>query len=72
MKAAKSPEGDEKTGAEIVGKALEAPLRSIAENAGLKDAAIVNKVREKEVGIGFDAVRIQFCFGAGQSDKKSF
>ena len=72
MKAAKSLEGDEKTGAEIVGKALEAPLRSIAENAGLKDAAIVNKVREKEAGIGFDAVRIQFCFDAGQSAKKGF
>ena len=45
--AAKALEGDEKTGAEIVGKALEAPLRSIAENAGLEGAVIVNKVREK-------------------------
>ena len=55
--AAKALEGDEKTGAEIVGKALEAPLRSIAENAGLEGTVIVNKVREKEAGIGFDAVK---------------
>jgi chaperonin GroEL len=58
--AAKSLEGDEKTGAEIVGKALEEPLRSIAENAGLEGAVIVNKVREKEAGVGFDAVKEEY------------
>ena len=58
--AAKSLEGDEKTGAEIVCKALEDPLRSIAENAGLEGAVIVNKVREKEAGVGFDALREEY------------
>ncbi len=48
-------EGDEKTGAKVVLKALEAPLYAIAENAGLEGAVIVNKVKESEVGIGFDA-----------------
>jgi chaperonin GroEL len=48
-------EGDEKTGAQIVLKALEAPLNQIAENAGLNGAVIVNKVKESEEGIGFDA-----------------
>jgi chaperonin GroEL len=50
-------EGDEKTGTLIVAKALEAPLRTIVENAGLEGAVVVNKVREQENGIGFDAVR---------------
>jgi chaperonin GroEL len=49
--------GDEKTGAKIVSKALEAPLRTIVENAGLEGAVIVNKVRESEKGIGFDAIQ---------------
>ena len=49
-------EGDEKTGAKIVLKALEAPLRQIAENAGLDGSVITNKVRESEDGIGFDAM----------------
>ncbi len=48
-------EGDEKTGANIILKALEAPLFHIAANAGLEGAVIINKVRESEVGIGFDA-----------------
>ena len=48
-------EGDEKTGAQIVLKALEAPLYQIAENAGLNGAVIVNKVKESETGTGFDA-----------------
>lgn len=52
--------GDEKTGAEIVAKALEAPLRSIAENAGLEGAVIISKVREQEQGIGFNAVTEQY------------
>ena len=50
-------EGDEKTGAEIVAKALEAPLYAIADNAGLNGPVIVNKIKESEEGIGFDAVR---------------
>ena len=53
---AASLEGDEKTGAEIVGKALEAPLYAIADNAGLEGAVIINHVKESEIGIGFDAV----------------
>jgi chaperonin GroEL len=48
-------EGDEKTGAKVVLKALEAPLYAIVENAGLEGSVIVNKVRESEVGTGFDA-----------------
>jgi chaperonin GroEL len=56
MKLADTLEGDEKTGAVIVAKALEAPLRTIVENAGLEGAVVVDKVREQEKGIGFDAV----------------
>ena len=48
--------GDEKTGAEIVLKALEAPLFHISANAGLEGAVIINKVRESEEGVGFDAL----------------
>ena len=51
-KAVENLEGDEKTGAQIVLKALEAPLNQIAENAGLNGAVIVNKVKESEEGIG--------------------
>ena len=47
--------GDEKTGARIVLKALEAPLFNIAANAGLDGSVIVNKVKESAVGVGFDA-----------------
>ncbi len=54
-KLADTLEGDEKTGAKLVLKALEAPLFHIANNAGLEGAVIVNKVRESEVGTGFDA-----------------
>ncbi|MBO7633402.1 MAG: chaperonin GroEL, partial [Lachnospiraceae bacterium] len=49
-------EGDEKTGAQIVLKALEAPLNIIANNAGLEGAVIVNKVKESRAGIGFNAM----------------
>lgn len=59
-KMAATLEGDEKTGALIVSKALEAPLRAIAENAGLEGAVVVNKVREQETGIGFDAVQEEY------------
>ena len=53
-------EGDEKTGANIVLKALEAPLFHIANNAGLEGAVIVNKVRDEKPGIGFDALNEQY------------
>jgi chaperonin GroEL len=49
-------DGDEKTGAEIVYKALESPLYAIVENAGLDGAVVINKVKENEPGIGFDAI----------------
>ena len=49
-------EGDEKTGAQIVSKALESPLSAIVENAGLDGAVVINKVKEQEAGIGFDAI----------------
>ena len=49
-------QGDEKTGARIVLKALEAPLFHIAANAGLEGSVIINKVRESEPGVGFDAL----------------
>jgi len=52
--------GDEKTGAHIVLTALEAPMRTIAENAGLEGSVIVNKVRESEIGVGFDALNEQY------------
>ncbi|MCR4716853.1 MAG: chaperonin GroEL [Lachnospiraceae bacterium] len=58
--ATSSLEGDEKTGAEIILKALEAPLYHIASNAGLEGAVIVNKVRELEVGHGFDAYKEEY------------
>ena len=52
--------GDEKTGAEIILRALEAPLFHIAANAGLEGAVIINKVRESEPGVGFDALSEQY------------
>ena len=54
-KLAETLEGDEKTGANIILKALEAPLFHIAANAGLEGSVIINKVREQQPGIGFDA-----------------
>ena len=59
-KLADTLEGDEKTGASIVLKALEAPLFHIAANAGLEGSVIINKVRESEVGIGFDALKEEY------------
>ena len=53
-------EGDEKTGAKVVLKALEAPLFHISANAGLEGAVIINKVRESVVGTGFDALTEQY------------
>lgn len=53
-------EGDEKTGAMIVCKAMESPLMHIAANAGLEGAVIVNKVKEAEAGVGFDAYKEEY------------
>ena len=53
-------DGDERTGAKVVLKALEAPLFHIAANAGLEGAVIINKVRESEVGVGFDAYNEEY------------
>ena len=53
-------EGDEKTGANIVLKALEAPLYHIAANAGLEGSVIVNKVKEMNPGMGFDALKGEY------------
>ena len=55
-----SLEGDEKTGARIIMKALEAPLYHIAANAGLEGSVIINKVRESEPGVGFDALNEEY------------
>ena len=54
-KLADTLEGDEKTGAQIVLKALEAPLFHISANAGLEGSVIINKIKESQPGIGFDA-----------------
>ena len=51
----KNLEGDEKTGAKVVLKAMEAPLFHIAANAGLEGSVIINKIKESEIGVGFDA-----------------
>lgn len=59
-KLAASLEGDEKTGAEIILKALESPLFRITSNAGLEGAVIINKVRESEEGIGYDALKEEY------------
>lgn len=59
-KLAETMEGDEKTGAQIVLKALEAPLYHIVANAGLEGSVIINKVSESEVGVGFDALKEEY------------
>ena len=59
-KLADKLEGDEKTGAQIVLKALEAPLFHIAANAGLEGSVIINKVKESEVGVGYDALKDEY------------
>ena len=53
-------DGDEKTGAKVVLKALEAPLYHIAANAGLEGSVILNKVRESDPGVGFDAYKEEY------------
>ncbi|MGN0306510.1 MAG: chaperonin GroEL [Lachnospiraceae bacterium] len=59
-KLADTLEGDEKTGAQIVLKALESPLYHIAANAGLEGSVIINKVRESKEGTGFDALKEEY------------
>ncbi len=59
-KLADTLEGDEKTGAKVILKALEAPLFYIAANAGLEGAVIINKVRESEPGVGFNAATEEY------------
>ncbi len=59
-KLAESLEGDEKTGANVILKALESPLYYIAENAGLEGAVIINKVKESKKGVGFDAAKEEY------------
>ena len=54
-------EGDEKTGANIILKALESPLMIIAQNAGLEGAVIINKVRESNAGTGFDVLKEEYA-----------
>ena len=63
-------EGDEKTGANVILKSLEAPLFHISANAGLEGSVIINKVRESEPGIGFDALNERYVdmVGAGILD----
>ena len=59
-------EGDEKTGANVILKALEAPLFHISANAGLEGSVIINKVRESEPGIGFDALNEKYVDMVGE------
>ena len=59
-KLAETLEGDEKTGANIILKALEAPLFHISANAGLEGSVIINKVKESQIGIGFDAYNEEY------------
>ncbi len=59
-KLAADMEGDEKTGANIILKALESPLRRIAENAGLEGSVIIDKVRSEQPGFGFDALTEEY------------
>ena len=60
VKGTSELEGDERTGANIILKALEAPLFCISRNAGLEGSVIVNKVKEAQTGIGFDALREEY------------
>lgn len=68
--ATKNLDGDEKTGASIVLKALESPLRQISANAGLEGAVIINNVKESKEGCGFNALTGEYVdmFEAGIID----
>ena len=59
-KVAESVSGDERTGVDIVKKALESPLRQIAENAGIEGAVILEQVRNSAAGIGYNALTGEF------------
>jgi len=63
-------EGDEKTGAFIIRRAIEEPMRQIAENAGLEGSVIVSQMQGKAVGVGFDVIKGEFVnmFKAGIID----
>jgi len=63
-------EGDEKVGVRILARALEAPLRQLALNAGFEGAIVVGKVREQKAGVGFDVVKEEYrnMFEAGIID----
>lgn len=61
-KLAADLEGDEKTGANIILKALESPLRTIAENAGLEGSVIIDKVKEEKPGFGFNALTEEYVY----------
>lgn len=63
-------EGDEKTGAAIIARALEEPVRQIAINAGLEGSVVVERVKNSEYGIGFDALKGEYVnmIGAGIVD----
>ena len=55
-------DGDEKTGAMIVAKALTAPMKQIAENAGVDGSVIISKIRESgKIGYGYDAYKEEYC-----------
>ena len=73
-KMAEDLEGDIKTGANIVLKALEAPLAHIAGNAGLEGSVIINKVKESKAGVGFDALKEEYVdmIAAGILDPAKF
>ncbi len=61
-KLVETVDGDEKTGVKIVVKALEAPVRQIAENAGFEGSVVVDKIRESgKIGYGFDAYNEVYC-----------
>ena len=61
-KVVASLDGDEKTGAQIVARALTAPMKQIAENAGLDGSVIIAKIRESgKIGYGFDAYKEEYC-----------
>lgn len=61
QKLLETAEGDEKTGVQIVLRALEEPVRQIAENAGLEGSVIVEKVKSSDKGIGFDALNEKYA-----------